>query len=59
VDIGSYITAVAANPVPAIEDYVTGLAEAGASELHLYHLGLAGPGRWPDLRSAARAAHTR
>jgi hypothetical protein len=57
VDIGSYITAVAANPVPDIEGYVTSLAKAGAGELHLYHLGLAGPGRWPDLRSAAHAAH--
>jgi hypothetical protein len=57
VDIGSYITAVGANPVPDIEGYVTALAKAGAGELHLYHLGLAGPGRWPDLRSAARAAH--
>lgn len=56
VDIGSYITAVAANPVPGIEDYVSSLVKAGATELHLYHLGLAGPGRWPDLRSAARAA---
>jgi hypothetical protein len=57
VAIGSYITAVAANPVPDIEAYVTGLGRAGTTELHLYHLGLAGPGRRPDLRAATAAAH--
>ena len=36
--------------------YVAGLREAGASQLHLYHLGLAGPGRWADLRSAVSGA---
>jgi hypothetical protein len=54
--IGSYITAVAANPVPDIAGYVTELAGAGADELHLYHLGLAGPARLPDLRAAVHAA---
>jgi hypothetical protein len=57
VAIGSYITAVAANPVPDIEAYVTGLGQAGTTELHLYHLGLAGPGRRPDLLAATAAAH--
>jgi hypothetical protein len=57
VAIGSYITAVAANPVPDIEAYVTELGKAGATELHLYHLGLAGPGRQPDLLAATAAAH--
>ncbi|MFF0746361.1 hypothetical protein ACFYVL_38805 [Streptomyces sp. NPDC004111] len=57
VDVGSYLTAVAANPVPDMRGYVTELAEAGATELHLYHLGLAGPGRLPDLRAATEAAH--
>ncbi|WP_158889217.1 hypothetical protein [Amycolatopsis anabasis] len=56
VDVGAYVTAVAANPVPDIEAYVTGLGRAGAAELHLYHLGLAGPGRWPDLHAAIRGA---
>ena len=54
--LGSYITAVAANAVPDIAGYVTELADAGATELHLYHLGLAGPARWPDLRTAVDAA---
>ena len=57
VAVGSYITAVAANPVADIGSYVTELGKAGADELHLYHLGLAGPGRWPDLQAAAAAAH--
>ena len=54
--IGSYITAVAANPVPDIAGYVGDLAGAGAEELHLYHLGLAGPARWQDMRAAVQAA---
>ena len=57
VAIGSYITAVAAAPVPDIGAYVVDLAKAGAAELHLYHLGLAGPGRWPDLNTATAVAH--
>ncbi|MDQ7803640.1 hypothetical protein Q5425_07850 [Amycolatopsis sp. A133] len=57
VAIASYITAVAAAPVPDIAAYVGELAKAGAAELHLYHLGLAGPGRWPDLETATAAAH--
>jgi hypothetical protein len=57
VAIASYITAVAAAPVPDIAAYVGELAKAGAAELHLYHLGLAGPGRWPDLGTATAAAH--
>lgn len=57
VAIGSYITAVAATPVPDIAGYVGELAKAGAAELHLYHLGLAGPGRWGDLATATAAAH--
>lgn len=57
VAIGSYITAVAAAPVPDIAAYAAELAKAGAAELHLYHLGLAGPGRWSDLATATAAAH--
>ncbi|ADJ47713.1 hypothetical protein AMES_5888 [Amycolatopsis mediterranei S699] len=57
VAIASYITAVAAAPVPDIAAYVGELAKAGAAELHLYHLGLAGPGRWGDLGTATAAAH--
>ncbi len=56
VAIGSYITAVAASPVPDIEAYAVELAKAGSTELHLYHLGLAGPGRWADLIAATSAA---
>ncbi|MFD9958638.1 hypothetical protein [Amycolatopsis sp. NPDC058986] len=58
VAVGSYITAVAASPVPDIEAYVTELGKAGAAEVHLYHLGLAGPARWPDLLAAGAAAHS-
>lgn len=56
-DVGAYVTAVAASPVPDIADYVGDLADAGARELHLYHLGLGGPARLPDLRAAVAAAH--
>jgi hypothetical protein len=56
-DVGAYVTAVAATPVPDIAAYVTDLADAGARELHLYHLGLGGPARLPDMRAAVTAAH--
>ncbi|GAA1959692.1 hypothetical protein [Amycolatopsis minnesotensis] len=56
VDIGSYVTVVGANPVPDIESYVGELGNAGAAELHLYHLGLAGPGRRADLHAAIGGA---
>jgi hypothetical protein len=56
-DVGAYVTAVAAAPVPDIVGYVDDLADAGARELHLYHLGLGGPARLPDLRAAVAAAH--
>ena len=54
--IGAYVTAVGASPVPDLGGYVTDLGRAGADELHLYHLGLAGPARRPDLINAAAAA---
>lgn len=57
VDVGAYVTAVAASRVPDLAGYVTELGRAGATELHLYHLGLAGPARWADMRAAAAAAH--
>ncbi|MFD3515788.1 hypothetical protein [Streptomyces sp. NPDC058657] len=57
VDVGSYVTAVSADPVPDMQAYVTELAAAGARELHLYHLGLAGPGRRPDMLAATNAAY--
>ncbi|UNT00495.1 hypothetical protein MMF93_31510 [Streptomyces tubbatahanensis] len=56
VAVGSYVTAVAADPVPDTGSYVSALAEAGAAELHLYHLGLAGPARFGALRAACDAA---
>ena len=55
--VGSYVTAAAAQPLADPTGYVRGLRAAGATELHLYHLGLAGPARWPDLEAAAAAAH--
>jgi hypothetical protein len=57
VDIGTYVTAVAAARLPDIAGYVGDLASAGADELHLYHLGLAGPARLADLWAAVDAAH--
>ncbi len=55
--VGSYVTVAAAQPLADPTGYVRGLRAAGATELHLYHLGLAGPARWPDLEAAAAAAH--
>ncbi|WP_344682350.1 hypothetical protein [Saccharopolyspora taberi] len=54
VEVGAYVTAVAVNPLP--DGYVSDLRAAGADELHLYHLGLAGPARWGHLRGAVREA---
>lgn len=54
VAIGAYVTAL--GPAPELKDYVRRLAEAGAEQLHLYHLGLAGPGRWQEMRDAVTAA---
>ncbi|HEX5407395.1 MAG TPA: hypothetical protein VFX16_34410 [Pseudonocardiaceae bacterium] len=57
VDVGAYVTAVNAAGMPDIAAYVRALADAGATELHLYHLGLGGPARLPDLGAAVTAAH--
>lgn len=57
--VGAYVTAVAAARMPDIASYVDALGEAGAGELHLYHLGLAGPARWDDMRAAVTAAKRR
>ncbi|MCI2421726.1 hypothetical protein MOQ72_30250 [Saccharopolyspora sp. K220] len=56
VDTGSYVTAVGPE-LADIAKYVQELRDAGADELHLYHLGLAGPARWPELRRAVEQAH--
>ncbi|HWN35781.1 MAG TPA: hypothetical protein VNP03_23730 [Pseudonocardia sp.] len=55
--VGAYVTVAGAAPVADVADYVTDLGRAGADELHLYHLGLAGPARQPDLAAAVTAAH--
>ncbi|RLV50968.1 hypothetical protein D9V37_03290 [Nocardioides mangrovicus] len=47
--VGAYVTAVGPTRLPDPKGYAAALAQAGADELHLYHLGLAGPARWPDL----------
>jgi len=59
VQVGGYVTAVGASPVPDMSGYVRDLANAGATELHLYHLGLAGPARLPDLAAAVAGARER
>jgi len=56
VSVGAYVTGVAATPHTEFPSDITRLAAAGADELHLYHLGLAGPARWPDLQAAATTA---
>jgi hypothetical protein len=55
--VGAYVTVAGAAPVTDVAGYVTDLGRAGADELHLYHLGLAGPARRPDLTTAVTAAH--
>lgn len=55
VDVGSYVTVVGAGN-DGIGSFVSELGAAGASRLHLYHLGLAGPARRPALAAAVRAA---
>ncbi|WP_432014488.1 hypothetical protein [Streptomyces cucumeris] len=55
--IGGYVSVVGTRVPPDIGSYVHALGAAGADELHLYHLGLAGPGRRPALRAATSAAH--
>jgi hypothetical protein len=57
--VGAYVTAVAAARLPDLASYVDSLGAAGAGELHLYHLGLAGPARWEDMRAAVSAARRR
>ncbi|MFF3767421.1 hypothetical protein ACFYYR_25515 [Streptomyces sp. NPDC001922] len=57
VAVGSYVSVAGAQPIPDIGSYVSALSAAGAKELHLYHLGLAGPGRRPELRTAVSVAH--
>ncbi|GAA2362071.1 hypothetical protein GCM10009854_47030 [Saccharopolyspora halophila] len=54
--VGAYVTAVGPQ-LGDVADYVGRLKSAGATELHLYHLGLAGPARLPALRAASDAAH--
>lgn len=58
VDVVAYVTvtAVGAAEVPDIGAYVAELGKVGTSELHLYHLGLAGPARWPVLSAAVAGA---
>jgi hypothetical protein len=58
VAVGSYVTAVAAQPLDDPPAYVQALRDSGSTELHLYHLGLASPARWPDLRAATTAARS-
>jgi hypothetical protein len=51
--VAAYVTVLP--PVTTgIAEHVRALAAAGADELHLYHLGLAGPDRFGLLREAAQ-----
>lgn len=56
--IGGFVTVLPpAVPTPDhdLTGHIRALAEAGADELHLYHLGLAGPARFRLLADAVRA----
>ncbi|WP_141014835.1 hypothetical protein [Nocardioides sambongensis] len=55
---GAYVTALPPTTDAAFGDYLTELEAAGVDELHLYHLGLAGPDRQPMLAAAAGRART-
>lgn len=55
--VGGFVTVLPpAIPTPDddLVEHVRALAAAGADELHLYHLGLAGPARFPLLADAVR-----
>lgn len=54
-EVGAYVNAAGPERLPDPGRYVAALRRAGATELHLYHLGLAGPARWADLEGAVRA----
>ncbi|GHF69082.1 hypothetical protein FHX82_003481 [Amycolatopsis bartoniae] len=54
VGIGAYVTAL--GPAPDLRAYVARLRDAGADQVHLYHLGLAGPARWAELHGAVASA---
>lgn len=56
--VGVYATAVGPG-VGDLAGHVRRLRAAGAGELHLYHLGLAGPARAPLVREAVDEAHRR
>jgi len=55
----SYITVLPPVTEDSFGPHVAAILEAGARELHLYHLGLAGPDRRHLLAEAARSAPTR
>ena len=55
----SYITVLPPTTEEAFGPHVAVLLDAGARELHLYHLGLAGPDRRHLLADAVRSALTR
>ncbi|MDV3123485.1 hypothetical protein M1247_01030 [Mycobacterium sp. 21AC1] len=55
----SYITVLPPTTEESFGPHVAALLDAGARELHLYHLGLAGPDRRHLLAEAARSALTR
>lgn len=50
--VGGYVTVLPPSPATGVTDHVRALARAGADELHLYHLGLAGPERFGALADA-------
>jgi hypothetical protein len=54
--VAAYVTAVDSTEMPDMRAYVADLGSAGATRLDLYHLGLAGPARWADLRAAVAGA---
>ncbi|TWE13215.1 hypothetical protein [Rudaeicoccus suwonensis] len=56
VAVGAYVTLAGPMERPEIASDVDQLATAGVDELHLYHLGLVGPGRWDQMRLAVDAA---
>lgn len=53
---GAYVTVLPPVRPDEVTSHVTSLVEAGARQLHLYHLGLVGPDRLPLLARAVDAA---
>ncbi len=56
--VGAYVLALPPRPADAeaLAELLSTYVKAGASEIHLYHAGLASPQRWAAMKDALRIA---